>query len=88
MSFSVNSDSADSWPAEAQKFADEVNRLLDKSELLFSTLNGELHCYGDGTVIRCADPSESDGSRALASADLDNDGRAEQIICENSVRRL
>ena len=83
-SFSVNSDSADSWPAEARKFADEVNRLLDKSELLFSTLNAELHSYGDGTVIRCAEPSESDGSRALASADLDNDGRAEQIICEKA----
>ena len=82
VSFSVNSDSADSWPAEARKFADEVNRLLDKSELLFSTLNAELHSYGDGTVIRCAETSESDGSRALASADLDNDGRAEQIICE------
>lgn len=82
VSFSVNSDSADSWPAEARKFADEVNRLLDKSELLFSTLNAELHSYGDGTVIRCTEPSESDGSRALASADLDNDGRAEQIICE------
>lgn len=82
VSFSVNPDSKDPWPAEAQKFADEVNRLLDKSELLFSTLNVELHSYGDGTVIRCAAPSESDGSRALASADLDNDGRAEQIICE------
>lgn len=82
VSFSVNSDSADSWPGEARKFADEFNRLLDKSELLFSTLNAELHSYGDGTVIRCAEPSESDGSRALASADLDNDGRAEQIICE------
>ena len=74
VSFSVNPDSTDPWPAEAQKFADEVNRLLDKSELLFSTLNAELHSYGDGTVIRCAAPSESDGSRALASADLDNDG--------------
>lgn len=84
VSFSVNSDSADSWPAEARKFEDEVNRLLDKSELLFSTLNAELHSYGDGTVIRCAEPSESDGSRALASADLDNDGRAEQIICEKA----
>ena len=84
VSFSVNSDSADSWPAEARKFADEVNRLLDKSELLFSTLNAELHSYGDGTVIRCAEPSESDGSRALVSADLDNDGRAEQIICEKA----
>ena len=84
VNFSVNSDSADSWPAEARKFADEVNRLLDKSELLFSTLNAELHSYGDGTVIRCAEPSESDGSRALASADLDNDGRAEQIICEKA----
>lgn len=84
VSFSVNSDSADSWPAEARKFADEVNRLLDKSELLFSTLNAELHSYGDGTVIRCAEPSESDGSRVLASADLDNDGRAEQIICEKA----
>ena len=84
VSFSVNSDSADSWPAEARKFADEVNRLLDKSELLFSTLNAELHSYGDGTVIRCAETSESDGSRALASADLDNDGRAEQIICEKA----
>lgn len=84
VSFSVNSDSADSWPAEARKFADEVNRLLDKSELLFSTLNAELHSYGDGTVIRCAEPSESDGSRALASADLDSDGRAEQIICEKA----
>lgn len=82
VSFSVNPDSKDPWPAEARKFADEVNRLLDKSELLFSTLNAELHSYGDGTVIRCAEPSESDGSRALASADLDNDGRAEQIICE------
>ncbi len=82
VSFSINPDSKDPWPAEAQKFADEVNRLLDQSELLFSTLNGELHCYGDGTVIRCTDPSESDGSRTLMSADLDNDGRAEQIICE------
>ena len=82
VSFSINPDSTDPWPAEAQKFADEVNRLLDKSELLFSTLNAELHSYGDGTVIRCTEPSESDGSRALASADLDNDGRAEQIICE------
>ena len=82
VSFSINPDSKDPWPAEAQKFADEVNRLLDKSELLFSTLNAELHSYGDGTVIHCAAPSESDGSRALASADLDNDGRAEQIICE------
>lgn len=84
VSFSINPDSTDPWPAEAQKFADEVNRLLDQSELLFSTLNGELHSYGDGTVIRCAEPSESDGSRALASADLDNDGRAEQIICEKA----
>lgn len=84
VSFSVNPDSKDPWPAEAQKFADEVNRLLDKSELLFSTLNAELHSYGDGTVIRCTEPSESDGSRALASADLDNDGRAEQIICEKA----
>lgn len=74
VSFSVNPDSTDPWPAEAQKFADEVNRLLDQSELLFSTLNGELHCYGDGAVIRCTDPSESDGSRTLMSADLDNDG--------------
>lgn len=84
VSFSINPDSEDQWPAEAQKFADEVNRLLDKSELLFSTLNAELHSYGDGTVIRCTEPSESDGSRALASADLDNDGRAEQIICEKA----
>lgn len=84
VSFSVNPDSKDPWPAEARKFADEVNRLLDQSELLFSTLNAELHSYGDGTVIRCAEPSESDGSRALASADLDNDGRAEQIICEKA----
>ncbi len=84
VSFSVNSDSADSWPAEAQKFADEVNRLLDKSELLFSTLNGELHYYGDGAVIRCTDPSEGDSSRTLMPADLDNDGRAEQIVCENT----
>lgn len=84
VSFSVNSDSADSWPAEARKFADEVNGLLDKSELLFSTLNAELHSYGDGTVIRCAEPSESDGSRTLMSADLDNDGRAERIVCKNT----
>lgn len=84
VSFSINPDSTDPWPAEAQKFADEVNRLLDQSELLFSTLNGELHCYGDGAVIHCTDPSESDGSRTLMSADLDNDGRAEQIICEKA----
>lgn len=84
VSFSINLDSKDPWPAEAQKFADEVNRLLDQSELLFSTLNGELHCYGDGAVIHCTDPSESDGSRTLMSADLDNDGRAEQIICEKA----
>ena len=84
VSFSINPDSTDPWPAEARKFADEVNRLLDKSELLFSTLNGELHCYGDGAVIRCTDPSESDGSRTLMSADLDNDGRAERIVCKNT----
>ena len=84
VSFSINPDSEDQWPAEAQKFADEVNRLLDQSELLFSTLNGELHCYGDGAVIRCTDPSESDGSRTLMSADLDNDGRAERIVCKNT----
>lgn len=84
VSFSVNPDSKDPWPAEAQKFADKVNRLLDQSELLFSTLNAELHSYGDGTVIRCAEPSESDGSRTLMSADLDNDGRAERIVCKNT----
>lgn len=84
VSFSINPDSTDPWPAEAQKFADEVNRLLDKSELLFSTLNAELHSYGDGTVIRCTEPSESDGSRTLMSADLDNDGRAERIVCKNT----
>ena len=84
VSFSINLDSKDPWPAEAQKFADEVNRLLDQSELLFSTLNGELHCYGDGAVIHCTDPSESDGSRTLMSADLDNDGRAERIVCKNT----
>ena len=84
VSFSINPDSTDPWPAEARKFADEVNRLLDQSELLFSTLNGELHCYGDGAVIRCTDPSESDGSRTLMSADLDNDGRAERIVCKNT----
>lgn len=84
VSFSVNPDSTDPWPAEARKFADEVNRLLDQSELLFSTLNGELHCYGDDAVIRCTDPSESDGSRTLMSADLDNDGRAERIVCKNT----
>ena len=84
VSFSINLDSKDPWPAEAQKFADEVNRLLDQSELLFSTLNGELHCYGDDAVIRCTDPSESDGSRTLMSADLDNDGRAERIVCKNT----
>lgn len=84
VSFSINLGSKDPWPAEAQKFADEVNRLLDQSELLFSTLNGELHCYGDGAVIRCTDPSESDGSRTLMSADLDNDGRAERIVCKNT----
>lgn len=84
VSFSINPDSTDPWPAEAQKFADEVNRLLDQSEPLFSTLNGELHCYGDDAVIRCTDPSESDGSRTLMSADLDNDGRAERIVCKNT----
>ena len=84
VSFSINPDSTDPWPAEAQKFADEVNRLLDQSELLFSTLNGELHCYGDDAVIRCTDPSESDGSRTLMFADLDNDGRAERIVCKNT----
>lgn len=84
VSFSINPDSKDPWPAEAQKFADEVNRLLDQSELLFSTLNGELHCYGDDAVIRCTDPSERDGSRTLMSADLDNDGRAERIVCKNT----
>lgn len=84
VSFSINPDSTDPWPAEARKFADEVNRLLDQSELLFSTLNGELHCYGDDAVIRCTDPSESDGSRTLMSADLDNDGRAERIVCKNT----
>lgn len=84
VSFSINPDSTDPWPAEARKFADEVNRLLDKSELLFSTLNAELHSYGDGAVIRCTDPSESDGSRTLMSADLDNDGRAERIVCKNT----
>ena len=84
VSFSINPDSKDPWPAEAQKFADEVNRLLDQSELLFSTLNGELHCYGDDAVIRCTDPSESDGSRTLMSADLDNDGRAARIVCKNT----
>ena len=87
VSFSVNPDSTDPWPAEAQKFADEVNRLLDQSELLFSTLNGELHCYGDGAVIRCTDPSESDGSRTLMSADLDNDGSGADRMQEH-VRRL
>ena len=58
--FDANPDSDDPWPPEAQAFADEVNALLEKSTLLISTLNGELH-LGDGTTFRCAPPSQSAG---------------------------
>ena len=43
-------------PAEARKFADEGNRLLDKSELLFSTLNAELHSYGSAQRMTVPSP--------------------------------
>lgn len=56
--FDANPDSDDPWPPEAQTFADEVNALLEKSTLLISTLNGELH-VGEGVIFRCAPPSQS-----------------------------
>lgn len=54
--FDVNPDSDDPWPPDAQVFADEVNALLEKSTLLISTLDGELHLE-DGTSFRCVSPS-------------------------------
>lgn len=54
--FDVNPDSDDPWPPDAQVFADEVNALLEKSTLLISTLDGELHLE-DGTNFRCVSPS-------------------------------
>ena len=54
--FDVNPDSDDPWPSDAQVFADEVNALLEKSTLLISTLDGELHLE-DGTTFRCVSPS-------------------------------
>ena len=54
--FDVNPDSDDPWPPDAQVFADEVNALLEKSTLLISTLDGELHLE-DGTTFRCVSPS-------------------------------
>ena len=54
--FDVNLDSDDPWPPDAQVFADEVNALLEKSTLLISTLDGELHLE-DGTTFRCVSPS-------------------------------
>ena len=56
--FDVNPDSDDPWPPDAQVFADEVNALLEKSTLLISTLDGELHLE-DGTTFRCVSPSQS-----------------------------
>ncbi len=50
--FDANPDSDDPWPPDAQVFADEVNALLEKSTLLISTLDGELHLE-DGTTFRC-----------------------------------
>ena len=50
--FDANPDSDDPWPPDAQVFADEVNALLEKSTLLISTLDGELHLE-DETTFRC-----------------------------------
>ena len=60
VSFDTNPDSKDPWPSEAQSFADDVNSLLEKSTLLISTLDGELHLAGETDfALRCKSPNTS-----------------------------
>lgn len=52
---------------EAAAFAEEVNALLSRSKLLISTLDGELHQYGDTDIVwNCKSPLSGDNSQAVS----------------------
>lgn len=65
--FNTNPDSENPWPIEAAAFAEEVNALLSRSKLLISTLDGELHQYGDTDIVwNCKSPLSGDNSQAVS----------------------
>ena len=66
--FDANPDSNNPWPPDAQIFADEVNALLEKSTLLISTLDGELHLE-DGTTFRCVPRGDAASATGYAAYD-------------------
>lgn len=69
--FNTNPDSEDPWPAEAAAFAEEVNALLSHSKLLISTLDGELHQYGDTDVVwSCESPLSRDNTQEVSFVEL------------------
>ena len=69
--FNTNPNSENPWPAEAATFAEEVNALLSHSKLLISTLDGELHQYGDTDIVwSCKSPLSGDNSQAVSFVEL------------------
>ena len=65
--FNTNPDSGNPWPIETAAFAEEVNALLSRSKLLISTLDGELHQYGDTDIVwNCKSPLSGDNSQAVS----------------------
>lgn len=69
--FNTNPDSVNPWPAEAEAFAEEVNELLSHSKLLISTLDGELHQYGDTDIVwNCESPLSGDSTQAVPVGEL------------------
>ena len=71
--FNTNPDSENPWPIEAAAFAEEVNALLSRSKLLISTLDGELHQYGDTDIVwNCKSPLSGDNSQAVSYQQITN----------------
>lgn len=69
--FNLNSDSEEPGVVEATSFAEEVNALLAHSTLLISTLDGELHQYGDSEIEWvCELPISEDAIYAVPVSEL------------------
>lgn len=58
--FDTNPGNDGEWKEDVNAFAEDVNSLLDNSVVLISTLNGELHQYGDDFSLRCEVPTSYD----------------------------
>lgn len=78
----TNENGSGTWSGDAEVFADEVNALLDRSELLISTLNGTFEvATGSGTQYRFSPPVEG-GEKAAQNVGKTDAVTRESVLAE------